>query len=53
MPIVLDLVLIGVVVYDAFIPGDYPPIFVQVVLGLVPTALTLTSTLLVLRRLPG
>jgi hypothetical protein len=54
LPIVLDVVLIGLVIYDAFIvaqsgyDGD-PPILAQVVFGLAPAAVGLALTLAVLR----
>ncbi len=54
LPLVLDVVLIGLVIYDAFIVAqsgfdDDPPILAQVVFGLVPAAVSLALTLAVLR----
>ena len=55
-PLVLDVVLIGLVIYDAFIvaKGGYdeePPILAQVFFGLVPAAVSLAVTLALLRSL--
>src|SRR5713226_5482490 len=58
LPLVLDMVLIGLVIYDAFMVAqsghdEYPPILVQVVFGLVPAAASLALTLSVLKHHPG
>ena len=58
VPILVDVAFIGLVIYDAISVAQTghdqdPPILVQVVLGLVPAAVTLALTLLVLRRKPG
>jgi hypothetical protein len=55
VPLVLDVVLIGLVISDVFTVArsgydEFPPILVQVLLGLVPAAVSLALTLLVLRR---
>jgi hypothetical protein len=54
LPLVLDVVLIGLVIYDASIVAqsgydDDPPILAQVVFGLVPAAVGLALTFAVLR----
>jgi hypothetical protein len=58
LPIVVDVAFISLVIYEAISVAQtghdqYPSIFVQAVLGLVPASVTLALTLLVLKGNPA